>query len=115
MVTFADVSNFGGRQNLKTAQLVLITKMVADLNKTYQSIPAMWEQDFTPEGFRWIDANDADNNVISFYRTSADGNDHLVCIANLSPVPRDGFRVGLQSQSFRRGLHNPLYLPNRAG
>ena len=72
-----------------------VRRLVADLNRTYKETRALWQQDFTPEGFRWIDANDADNNVISFYRTSADGNEHLVCIANLSPIPRDGFRVGL--------------------
>ncbi len=72
-----------------------IKDLVRDLNATYKTIPALWEQDSTPEGFRWIDANDADNNVISFYRVSADGNDHLVCIANLAAIPRTGFRVGL--------------------
>jgi 1,4-alpha-glucan branching enzyme len=71
-----------------------LQKMVADLNKTYQSIPALWEQDFTPEGFRWIDANDADNNVISFYRKGADDS-VVACICNLSPLPRSDFRVGL--------------------
>ena len=71
--------------------------LVADVNRTYKRIPALWEQDFSPEGFRWIDANDADNNVISFYRTSNDGQ-HLVCIANLSPLPRSGFRLGLPAE-----------------
>lgn len=71
-----------------------VQKLVADLNRAYKSVPALWERDHEPEGFSWIDANDADNNVYSFYRTSARG-DVLVCIANLSPVPRDGFRVGL--------------------
>ena len=75
-----------------------VKQLVADLNSVYKETRALWQQDFTPEGFRWIDANDADNNVISFYRTSADGNEHLVCIANLSPVVRDGFRVGLPKQ-----------------
>ncbi len=72
-----------------------VHQLVADLNARYKEIRALWQQDSTPEGFRWIDANDADNNVISFYRESTDGKDHLVCIANLSAVPRDGFRVGL--------------------
>jgi 1,4-alpha-glucan branching enzyme len=71
-----------------------VQSMVADMNRLYKEVPALWEQDNVPEGFRWIDANDADNNVFSFYRTGAAG-DHLVCIANLAPVPRHGFRVGL--------------------
>jgi 1,4-alpha-glucan branching enzyme len=80
---------------LESEQHKGIQSLVADLNTTYSSVRALWEQDFTPEGFQWIDANDADNNVLSFFRTSADGKEHLVCIANLSPVPRTGFRVGL--------------------
>jgi 1,4-alpha-glucan branching enzyme len=68
--------------------------LIADLNRVYTSSPSLWELDTSPDGFRWIDANDADNNVISFYRVGADGG-VVVCICNLSPVPRTGFRVGL--------------------
>jgi 1,4-alpha-glucan branching enzyme len=71
-----------------------LQKMVSDLNKVYRATPALWELDFTPDGFQWIDANDADNNVISFFRKAADGS-VLVCVANLSPMPRTEFRVGL--------------------
>jgi 1,4-alpha-glucan branching enzyme len=69
-------------------------RLIADLNRVYTSSPSLWELDTSPDGFRWIDANDADNNVISFYRMGADGG-IVVCICNLSPVPRTGFRVGL--------------------
>jgi 1,4-alpha-glucan branching enzyme len=72
-----------------------VQSMLADMNAAYKKSPALWEQDSSPEGFHWIDANDADNNVISFYRVSADASDHMVCICNMSPVPRSGFRVGL--------------------
>jgi 1,4-alpha-glucan branching enzyme len=76
-----------------------IQKLVADLNRTYKGIPALWERDSSPEGFRWIDANDADNNVLSFYRVSADDDGHLVCVCNLSPLVREGFRVGLPKEA----------------
>jgi 1,4-alpha-glucan branching enzyme len=72
-----------------------VQRLVADLNKTYRGIPALWEVDFSPDGFRWIDPNDADNNVISFYRTGAGGDSHLVCVCNFSPIPRTGYRLGL--------------------
>ncbi len=71
-----------------------LQRMVSDLNKTYRATPALWEVDFSPEGFRWIDANDADNNVISFFRKGKDDS-VLVCICNLSPLPRTEFRIGL--------------------
>jgi 1,4-alpha-glucan branching enzyme len=72
-----------------------VQTMVSDLNRIYKETPPLWELDSAPEGFRWIDANDADNNVFSFIRNGTTPGQHLVCIANLSPIPRTGFRVGL--------------------
>jgi 1,4-alpha-glucan branching enzyme len=72
-----------------------VQSLVRDVNRIYRGVPALWELDSSPDGFRWIDANDADNNVISFYRTGMTSDEHLVCISNLSPVPRTGFRLGL--------------------
>ncbi len=75
-----------------------VQSLVRDLNRAYKAIPALWATDASPDGFRWIDANDADNNVISFFRTDGSGK-HLVCVANFSPVPRMGFRLGLPSEA----------------
>jgi 1,4-alpha-glucan branching enzyme len=75
--------------------------LVAELNRVYRAQPALWEQDFTPQGFRWIDSSDADRNVLSFYRQRRPGGpggsvpDVVACIANLSPVPQVGYRTGL--------------------
>ena len=76
-----------------------VQRLMADINRLYKDSPSLWEVDHSPEGFQWIDANDADNNVISFYRTTADRSEHLVCIANLSPIPRYNFRVGLPTKA----------------
>jgi len=76
-----------------------IQRLMADINRLYKDSPSLWEVDHAPEGFQWIDANDADNNVISFYRTNEDRSEHLVCIANLSPMPRYNFRVGLPTKT----------------
>jgi 1,4-alpha-glucan branching enzyme len=81
-------------------------RLVADLNKTYKGVPALWEYDSSPDGFRWIDANDADNNVLSFYRTGSSDERHLVCVCNLSPIPRMGFRLGLPSGNAYREIVN---------
>jgi len=69
--------------------------LVRDLNRTYADEPALWGLDFAEEGFGWLEANDADANVIAFLRCSAPAERVLVCVCNLSPVPRDGYRVGL--------------------
>jgi 1,4-alpha-glucan branching enzyme len=68
---------------------------VRDLNTIYRDEPALWEVDFSPEGFRWLEPNDAMANVFAFMRVSRDGERNLVCVANLSPVPRERYRVGL--------------------
>src|SRR5581483_968934 len=60
----------------------------------YGETAALWSLDTSPEGFHWIDANDASGNVYSFLRFGSDGS-VLACIANFSPVPHDGYRVGL--------------------
>jgi 1,4-alpha-glucan branching enzyme len=72
-----------------------VQSLVRDLNRAYRDEPALWEVDFDPSGFRWLEPNDAANNVVAFARLSADGERQLVCVCNLSPVPRYGYRVGM--------------------
>jgi 1,4-alpha-glucan branching enzyme len=72
-----------------------IQSLVRDLNHVYRDQPALWERDFEGEGFWWLEANDADRNVVAFARQGLDGDTQLVCVCNLSPVPREGYRLGL--------------------
>ena len=72
-----------------------VQRLVRDLNHLYRAEPALYQLDFEPGGFRWLDANDAPRNIISFARFSGDGERALVCVCNLSPVIRDRYRVGL--------------------
>jgi 1,4-alpha-glucan branching enzyme len=71
-----------------------VQSLVRDLNFAYCDEPALWQRDGDPEGFFWIEANDAENSVVAFARTSREGR-VLVCVMNLTPVPREGYRVGL--------------------
>ena len=66
-----------------------------DLNHVYRDQPALWEVDFDPSGFWWLEPNDADNNVVAFCRGSRGAKDVVACVMNLSPVPRHGYRVGV--------------------
>jgi 1,4-alpha-glucan branching enzyme len=75
-----------------------IRRLVRDINVVYRSKPALFERDVSPEGFRWIDAGNADQNVISFIRYDAHGHPGLVCVANFSPTVHENFRVGLPLQ-----------------
>ena len=83
-----------------------VQALVRDLNRAYRAEPALWEVDFSPDGFRWLELNDADANVLVFARFSHNGSNLLVCACNLSPVPRTAYRVGLPGAGAWRELLN---------
>jgi 1,4-alpha-glucan branching enzyme len=72
-----------------------IHRLVRDLNHAYRAEPALWELDSDHTGFYWIEANDAANNIVAFGRRDASGDRVMVFVANLSPVPRHDYRLGL--------------------
>jgi 1,4-alpha-glucan branching enzyme len=74
-----------------------VHSLIRDLNRIYREQPALYEVDFEPSGFRWLEANDASNNVLAFARLDAQGERPVVCVLNLSPVPRYDYRVGMPS------------------
>jgi 1,4-alpha-glucan branching enzyme len=73
-----------------------VQRLSRDLNAAYRQTRALWQLDTSADGFSWIDANDAQGNVLSFIRFGADADAApLVCIANFSAVPHLEYRVGL--------------------
>ncbi|MGI8609498.1 MAG: 1,4-alpha-glucan branching protein GlgB [Candidatus Dormibacteria bacterium] len=91
---------------LDTPRHAGVQRLVSDLNAAFRAAPALWERDFSPEGFRWLDAGNADQNVISFLRYDASGNCGLACVANFSPQVLENFRVGLPQEGFWREVLN---------
>jgi 1,4-alpha-glucan branching enzyme len=83
-----------------------IQSLVRDLNRAYRAEPALWELDFDPIGFWWIEANAADDNVFAFARRDREGDRMIVFVANLSPVPRHNYRLGLPRSGVWRELVN---------
>ncbi|WP_405133266.1 1,4-alpha-glucan branching protein GlgB [Nocardia sp. NBC_01388] len=71
-----------------------IHTLVRDLNTLYRATPALWSQDTSPGGYSWLDADDRDNNVLSFLRYGADGA-MLACVYNFSGAEHRDYRVGL--------------------
>jgi 1,4-alpha-glucan branching enzyme len=72
-----------------------LQRFVQDLNRVYRSEHAMHEVDFDPAGFQWIDCNDSENSVVSFIRRARNADDFVVSVLNFTPVPRDGYRIGV--------------------
>ncbi|WP_431160946.1 1,4-alpha-glucan branching protein GlgB [Flagellimonas beolgyonensis] len=76
-----------------------IQEVIKDLNKLYKSSPALYEKQFSPEGFQWIEYNDRENSVITFMRKGNDPKDDLIIAINFTPVPRENYRVGVPKSS----------------
>jgi 1,4-alpha-glucan branching enzyme len=74
-----------------------VQRLVRDLNTTYRGLPSLWSQDTVPDGFSWIDSNDAHGNVLSFLRFGSQEHSVpvLACVANFSAMPHTGYQVGL--------------------
>jgi len=83
-----------------------VQRLVADLNRLYRSEPALHELDFSPAGFEWVESHDAAHSVIAFLRKPAGDGAPLLVVCNLTPVQREGYRVGVPRPGRWRELLN---------
>ena len=77
---------------------------VRDLNHLYRSEPALYEREFDPGTFQWVDANDADSSVLSFLRRGH--HEIIAVIGNFTPVVRHHHRIGVPEGGYWRELLN---------
>ena len=71
-----------------------VQDLMRDLNQVYRDTPALHEVDFEESGFEWIDWDDRGNSVLSWLRRDRSGG-FVVCVTNLTPVPRENYRLGV--------------------
>ncbi|MFH1597373.1 MAG: 1,4-alpha-glucan branching protein GlgB [Pseudomonadota bacterium] len=81
-------------------------RWVEDLNRVYRQEPALYEEDFSPAGFEWIDCNDVDHSVISFLRQGRDPKELILVVANFTPVVQHNYRVGVPRSGFWEEILN---------
>src|SRR5262249_40503266 len=72
----------------------------------YRAEAALYERDFEPEGFRWIDCNDNENSVVSIIRYARNRDDFIVGVFNFTPVPRKHYRIGVPAEGWYAELLN---------
>ena len=72
-----------------------IRDWLRDLNHRYRQEPALYEQDFTPAGFEWIDNHDWYKSTVSFIRKAKSNDDIILVVCNFTPVARENYRVGV--------------------
>ncbi len=68
---------------------------VKALNRLYRSEPALYERNFTSDGFEWISMDDRENSIVTYARYGNDPKDVVIVALNMTPVPRRNYRVGL--------------------
>ena len=74
-----------------------IKNLITDLNSLYKNQPALFEKQFSGEGFEWINYSDSENSVISYIRKGNNSDENLVVVCNLTPVYRENYRIGIPS------------------
>src|SRR5215469_1503062 len=89
-----------------------LARWVRDLNTFYRGQPALYELDFDPAGFAWVDCKDFQRSVVSFLRRGRNPDDQLLFVCNFTPVVRRNYRVGVPKEGFWKEVLNsdaPLY------
>ncbi|MSS62343.1 1,4-alpha-glucan branching protein GlgB [Velocimicrobium porci] len=70
-------------------------KYVSALNRLYQDYSALYELDYEPDGFEWIDCSDSEQSIVTFLRKTNKKEETLLVICNFTPVVREDYRVGV--------------------
>ncbi|WP_298504690.1 1,4-alpha-glucan branching protein GlgB [uncultured Maribacter sp.] len=84
-----------------------VQNFVKDLNKFYKEYPALYEKQFSPEGFQWIDYGDHENSILVYIRKGHDVENDIIIACNFTPVPRENYRVGVpKSETLKEVLNS---------
>ena len=70
-------------------------RFLCALGHLYRDHPCFWSGDRDHRTFEWIDCSDRENSTYSFLRFRADWKQHVVVVMNMTPIPRDGYRIGV--------------------
>lgn len=82
-------------------------KFIKDLNKIYLNNPSLYLYDYTYDGFKWIDADNAKDSIYTFYRT--DNENIIVCILNMCDKSYDNFEVKVPYGGAYKEIMNSEY------
>jgi 1,4-alpha-glucan branching enzyme len=91
-----------------------LQRWVRDLNRVYCQQSALWDNDFEPSGFSWIDCNDHEHSIIALMRQASrpagqqasKPTESVIAVVNFTPVPRRGYRVGVPQRGSYQELLN---------
>jgi 1,4-alpha-glucan branching enzyme len=73
-------------------------KTVQALNEIYKNNPALFELQFDPKGFEWLEINKREEAVIAFKRKGLKPENDVLIVMNMTPVPRYQFPIHVQGK-----------------
>jgi len=91
---------------LQQPQHAGLRRWVEDLNRVYRNEAALYQQDFSRDGFQWMDCHYAEKSVVSFIRRGYNPADTVLVVCNFTPIVRDNYRVGVPSGGYWHELLN---------
>jgi 1,4-alpha-glucan branching enzyme len=83
-----------------------VQALVRDLNRLYRETPALHAKDCDGAGFQWIEADDADRSIYAWARFGGPDDAPALCVFNMTPVAREGVRIGVPAPGFWREALN---------
>ncbi|MDH7912706.1 1,4-alpha-glucan branching protein GlgB [Winogradskyella sp. SYSU M77433] len=83
-----------------------VQELLKDLNALYKNEPALYEKQFSSEGFEWIDYNDHENSVLVYIRKGNEPKDNLIIACNMTPVPKEKYKIGISVKGKLKEVFN---------
>jgi 1,4-alpha-glucan branching enzyme len=83
-----------------------LKRFMREINHLYRNEPALYTQDFSNEGFEWVDCSDNRHSVVSFIRKAKDSQEFVITVCNFTPQPHAHYRVGVPEAGFYTELFN---------
>ncbi|CAC9976923.1 1,4-alpha-glucan branching protein GlgB [Flavobacterium panici] len=83
-----------------------IKRLITDLNQLYKSRPALYEKQFTGEGFEWINYSDHQNAVLSYIRKGNNADENVIIVCNFTQVVRENYRIGIPKKGQLEEIFN---------
>lgn len=83
-----------------------IKKLITDLNHLYKSQPALYEKQFSGEGFEWINYSDHQNAVLTYIRKGNNPDENIIVACNFTQVVRENYRIGIPKKGTLKEIFN---------
>ena len=83
-----------------------VQECLKGLNRLYKKEPALYQKQFSGEGFEWIDFQDSESSVLAYIRKGNNPEDDLIVACNMTPIPRENYRIGLPKSGILKEIFN---------